>query len=464
MQNKVADKTTTKFYCQDCGYESLKWLGKCPGCEKWNTLIEEVSIPSYNERPSFYSSPQESIKLKSIEISQQDRFLTQISEFDRALGGGVVPGSLILIGGDPGIGKSTLVLQTADCLSKSYGTLLYVSGEESTQQVKLRSERIGISSEQLYILPETNLDYIIPQIDKLNPKMVVIDSIQTIYKPQFSSSPGSVGQIRECTNQLMYLAKGRNIPFFIIGHVTKDGSIAGPRVLEHIVDTVLYFEGDSKYIYRILRAVKNRFGSTNEIGVFEMRETGLKEVASPSAAFLSERATGVSGSIVTPSIEGTRPILVEMQSLVTPTNFGMAKRESLGVDYNRVALLLAVLEKKIGLQMGMYDVFVNVAGGMKVFEPAADLGIACAVVSSLKDKPIDEKTAIIGEVGLAGEIRGASYIEKRIEELSKLGFKRCLLPSHSLEAIKSTKKDAFTSIEIIGIKNLHEALNRLRLL
>lgn len=448
---------STRFYCQECGYESLKWLGKCPECQRWNTLVEEMVVEP-SPRPSFYSSPLEAIPLSQVEVSQADRLLTKMDEFDRALGGGLVPGSLVLIGGDPGIGKSTLLLQAGDRLSQSYGLLLYVSGEESAQQVKLRSERLGLSSTQLYILPETNLSAITTQVDQLKPRIVVIDSIQTIYKPELSSSPGSVGQIRECTNQLMYLSKGKNIPLFIVGHVTKDGSIAGPRVLEHIVDTVLYFEGEAHYTYRILRAIKNRFGSTNEIGVFEMRENGLKEVTSPSSSFLAERCLGVSGSIVTSSIEGTRPILVEIQSLVTTTNFGLAKRESLGVDYNRVALLLAVLEKKIGLQMGMYDVFVNVAGGMKVFEPAADLAISCAIVSSFKDRAIDDKTAVIGEVGLSGEIRGVSYVEKRVEELTKLGFNRCLLPEHNLEALKSTP------MHVIGIKSLYQALEMLRLL
>jgi len=454
----MANQSETKFYCQECGYESFKWLGKCPGCEKWNTLVEEVKIQE-SRYPSFTITPSPSTPLSEIEILEEERLLTNIKEFDRVLGGGIVPGALILIGGDPGIGKSTLVLQSANMLSNEYGKLLYVSGEESLQQIKLRAMRINVTSRNLHLLTECNLSYIINQIEELKPKVVVIDSIQTIYKPELCSSPGSVAQVRECTTQLMYLAKQKQIAIFIIGHVTKEGAIAGPRVLEHIVDTVLYFEGGQQGIYRILRAIKNRFGSTNEIGVFEMREKGLIEVNNPSSVFLSQRPLGVSGSVVTASVEGTRPILVELQSLVSPTNFGLAKRETLGVDYNRTSLLLAVLEKRMGLHLGIYDVFVNVTGGMKIIEPGIDLAIACAVVSSLKDKSIDSKTAIVGEVGLAGEVRGISYIEKRIEEVSKLGFKRFLLPQHNLEGLIKPY-----SIELIGIRNLNEALENIKIL
>ncbi|MEW6095448.1 MAG: DNA repair protein RadA [bacterium] len=453
----MVNQSSTKFYCQECGYESLKWLGKCPGCGKWNTLVEEVEIPA-SKYPSFTITPPEPKSISEIEIFEEERLLTQIEEFDRVLGGGIVPGSLILIGGDPGIGKSTLLLQSADILSTEYGLLLYVSGEESLQQIKLRAMRIDADAKNLHILTECNLDYIIKKIEELKPKVVIIDSIQTVYKPNLGSSPGSIGQVRECTTTLMYLAKQKQIAIFIIGHVTKEGAIAGPRVLEHVVDTVLYFEGGQHGAYRILRAVKNRFGSTNEIGVFEMREKGLIEVNSPSSAFLSQRPLDVSGSVVTASVEGTRPILVELQALVSPTNFGLAKRETLGVDYNRTSLLLAVLEKRLGLHLGIYDVFVNVTGGIKIVEPGADLGIASAVVSSLKDKPIDSKTAIVGEVGLAGEVRGISYIEKRIEEVSKLGFKRFILPQYNLDALKSY------SIELIGVKNLKEALDNLKIL
>lgn len=453
----MANQSTTKFYCQECGYESFRWLGKCPGCEKWNTLVEEVKMPEEGRYSYFTITPSEPTALSEIEIVEEERLLTKIKEFDRVLGGGIVPGSLILIGGDPGIGKSTLVLQSANRLSDEYGKLLYVSGEESLPQIKLRAMRINVASKNLHLLTECNLNYIINKIEELKPKMVVIDSIQTIYNPNLGSSPGSVGQVRECTTQLMYLAKQKQIAIFIIGHVTKEGAIAGPKVLEHAVDTVLYFEGGQQGIYRILRTVKNRFGSTNEIGVFEMREKGLIEVNNPSSVFLSQRPVGVSGSVVTASVEGTRPILVELQSLVSPTNFGLAKRETLGVDYNRTSLLLAVLEKRLGLHLGMYDVFVNVAGGMKIMEPGIDLAIASAVVASLKDKVIDAKTAIVGEVGLAGEVRGISYIEKRIEEVSKLGFKRFLLPQHNLEGLKSYP------IELIGIRNLKEALDILKI-
>ncbi|MEW6606980.1 MAG: DNA repair protein RadA [bacterium] len=450
----MINQSTTKFYCQECGYESLKWLGKCPGCEKWNTFVEEIKLPA-SKYPSL--APCEPKSISDIEISEEERLLTKINEFDRVLGGGIVPGALILIGGDPGIGKSTLLLQSANALSTEYGLLLYVSGEESLQQIKLRANRINADSKNLHILTECNLEYIINKIEEIKPKIVIIDSIQTIYKSELGSSPGNIGQVRECTTSLMYLAKQKQIAIFIIGHVTKEGAIAGPRVLEHIVDTVLYFEGAQYNTYRILRAVKNRFGSTNEIGVFEMQEKGLVEVNSPSSAFLSQRPIGVSGSVVTASIEGTRPILVELQSLVSPTNFGLAKRETLGVDYNRTALLLAVLEKRMGLHLGIYDVFVNVTGGMKIVEPGADLGIACAVVSSLKDKPIDSKIAIVGEVGLAGEVRGISYIEKRIEEVSKLGFERFILPEYNLAGLKSY------SIDLIGVKNLKEALENVKL-
>jgi len=453
----MVNQSSTKFYCQECGYESLKWLGKCPGCGKWNTLVEEVESP-IAKYSSFAMPISEPKSVCEIEIFEEERLLTNIKEFDRVLGGGIVPGSLILIGGDPGIGKSTLVLQSANIISTKYGLLLYISGEESLQQIKLRATRINVESKNLHIFTEGNLDYIIKKIEELKPKVVVIDSIQTVYKPNLESSPGSIGQVRECTTTLMYLAKQKQIAIIIIGHVTKEGAIAGPRVLEHMVDTVLYFEGGQQGAYRILRAVKNRFGSTNEIGVFEMREKGLIEINSPSSAFLSQRPLGVSGSVVTASVEGTRPILVELQSLVTPSSFGMAKRETLGVDYNRTSLLLAVLEKRIGLHLGIYDVFVNVAGGMKIVEPGADLGIACAVVSSFTDKTIDGKTAIVGEIGLAGEVRGISYIEKRIEEVSKLGFKRFILPQYNLDGLKSY------SIELIGVRTLKETLDYLKIL
>jgi DNA repair protein RadA/Sms len=449
-------KSFTKYYCQECGYESLKWLGKCPGCEKWNTMVEEMVQPvaaSNRGTGSFSSMPQEPKLLSQIELSTVERLKSNINEFDRVLGGGIVPGMLILIGGDPGIGKSTLLLQVSSLLSSSANKVLYVTGEESAQQIKLRADRINIKTDNLYILSECNMSYIFTQIENLMPQMVVIDSIQTVYMPEVSSSPGSVSQIRECTTALMYLAKGKSIPIFVVGHVTKEGSIAGPKVLEHIVDTVLYFEGDEQYTYRILRTIKNRFGSTNEIGVFEMFETGLAEVNSPSAAFLSQKPQGVSGSVVTAAIEGTRPILVEIQALVSSTNFGLPRRESFGIDYNRMSILLAILEKKIGLHLGQYDVFVNVAGGMKVTEPSVDLSVACSVASSLLDREIPSSIIIFGEVGLSGEIRSVSFVEKRIEEALKLGFKQCILPVSNKERLK--KK---TAIQLMGVSTLREAL------
>ncbi|MBU0700667.1 DNA repair protein RadA [bacterium] len=455
-------KTFTKYYCQECGYESLKWLGKCPGCEKWNTIIEELVQPSSTSNrgiASFSSMPQEPRLLSEIKLSTIERLKSNIDEFDRVLGGGIVPGMLILIGGDPGIGKSTLLLQVSSFLSSNdrgispCNKVLYVTGEESAQQIKLRADRLNIKTDNLYILSECNMSCILTQIENLMPQMVVIDSIQTVYTPEVSSSPGSVSQIRECTTALMYLAKGKSIPVFVVGHVTKEGSIAGPKVLEHIVDTVLYFEGDEQYTYRILRTIKNRFGSTNEIGVFEMLETGLAEVNSPSAAFLSQKPQGVSGSVVAAAIEGTRPILVEIQALVSPTNFGLPRRESFGIDYNRMSILLAILEKKAGLHLGQYDVFVNVAGGMKVNEPAVDLSVACSVASSLLDRVVPSSIIVFGEVGLSGEIRSVGFVEKRIEEALKLGFKQCILPVFNKEKIK--KK---TAINLIGVSTLTEAL------
>lgn len=443
-----------KFFCQECGHESPKWLGRCPGCNQWNTFAEEPSLPPSGYLSRKTTPPQKPQPLNEVQTSRTPRLKTGIGEFDRVLGGGVVPGSLVLIGGDPGIGKSTLLLIVADRLSKNYGNILYNSGEESNEQVKLRGERLGAFSKGLYVLSETNLDYINGQVEALKPKALVIDSIQTIFLPQISSSPGSVGQVRECTARLLYLAKQVGLPIFIVGHVTKEGAIAGPKTMEHIVDTVLYFEGEGQHLYRILRGVKNRFGPTNEIGIFEMRNEGLVEVANPSSCFLKERPEGASGSVVISSMEGTRPILVELQSLVTPTNFGLAKREALGVDYNRVSLLLAVLEKRVGFHLGAQDVFVNVAGGVKIFEPAVDLGVVLSVASSFRNKAIDPGLVCFGEVGLTGEIRGVSYIEQRLHEVSKLGFKRCLIPKHNLDQ-GARKMD---SIEVVGVGNIQGAL------
>lgn len=449
----------SRFFCQECGYESPKWMGRCPGCSQWNTFAEEPTLPP-SRYPSHKTAPGKPQSIDSIQIAKIPRLKSGIGEFDRVLGGGLVPGSLVLIGGDPGIGKSTLLFTAADRLSKNYGIALYVSGEESNEQVKLRAERIGVSSRELFILAETNLDYINEQVQSLKPKVLVIDSIQTIYTSQISSSPGSVGQVRECTGRLLQLAKEVNLPIFIVGHVTKEGAIAGPRTLEHIVDTVLYFEGETRHLYRILRAVKNRFGPTNEIGVFEMRDEGLAEVTNPSSCFLEERPEGASGSVVVSSMEGTRPILVELQSLVSPTNFGMARRETLGVDYNRILMLLAVLEKRVGLHLGSQDVFLNLVGGVRLLEPAVDLGIVLSVTSSFRDRAIDPGLVCFGEVGLTGEIRGVNYIEERLREVEKLGFKKCLIPKHNLE--RSMK--AIDSIQVIGTANIREALEEVGLI
>lgn len=442
-------RNKTKFFCQECGYESLKWIGRCPECGKWNTFVEEpVSLPSTQTLFSGYEEPR---PINKISLTGDRRLSTEIEELDRVLGGGVVQGSVILIGGEPGIGKSTLLAQIANNLSRER-VILYVSGEESSRQMKLRTERLGLNSSNLYVVSEINLDLILEHARKLNPFALVVDSIQTIYCPQLASSPGSVAQVRECTAQLMYLAKSKGIVVFIVGHVTKDGSIAGPRVLEHIVDTVLYFEGDEHHYYRILRTTKNRFGSTNEIGVFEMRERGLVQVGNPSEVFLNERRLNSPGSVVVAAQEGDRPILVEIQALVAGASFAVPQRRATGLDYNRVSLLIAVLEKRLGMQVGGCDVFVNVAGGIKVDEPASDLGIVIAIVSSFKDLPVDDKTVVMGEVGLSGEVRAVSFIERRIKESQKLGFKRCIIPEGNLKELSTNK------IEIVGVSGIREAV------
>jgi DNA repair protein RadA/Sms len=438
------------FACQVCGHQAPKWLGKCPDCGGWNTLVEEVLSPARGRVSDLKKEKPRSIH--EIESSDEDRILTGIEELDRVLGGGIVPGSVILVGGDPGIGKSTLLLQAIDGICRNR-KVLYVSGEESPKQIKLRGMRIGVTSKDLIILSETSLDLILQSIDEIKPKVLVIDSIQTVFTSDLPSAPGSIGQVRESSGRLMFYAKRTGIPIFIIGHVTKDGSIAGPRVLEHIVDTVLYFEGDTGHTFRILRAVKNRFGSTNEIGVFEMKDSGLTEVKNPSEIFLAERPFNVTGSVVVSSMEGTRPILIELQALVSPTNFGVPRRTSIGVDYNRVSLLLAVLEKRAGLHLMGQDVFVNVVGGIRIDEPAIDLGILAAVTSSFKEIPIDPRTFVIGEVGLAGEIRAISQVEARIKEGSKLGFTKAIIPISNVKKIFPVN-----GIEIIGAASVNEAL------
>jgi len=447
----------TVFNCQNCGYQSPKWLGKCPECNTWNSFAEEdytpVSIKT-KERVALYN--QEPVLLKDVQVKETSRIKTEISELDRVLGGGIVAGSVVLIGGDPGVGKSTISLQVSNQLTKQGHTVLYVSGEESIAQTKLRAKRLGKADEgNLYIVNQIDLSLIIEHVRKIKPRVVIIDSIQVLFDPSLSSSPGSVSQVRECAGMLTQLAKTTETAFFLIGHVTKEGALAGPRVLEHIVDTVLYFEGDRFSIYRILRAVKNRFGSTNEIGVFEMGSSGLEEVKNPSQIFLSERPEDVSGSIVTSALEGSRPLLVEIQALVSKSSFGYACRRTQGFDYSRLSLLIAVLEKRIGLHMEAEDVFVNVAGGMKVEDPAADLAVAVAIASAFSEKLTTPETVVLGEVGLAGEIRSVAQAALRINEAERLGFKHCLLPKNNSRNL-DYKKDG---IEIIPVSTLKETLD-----
>ncbi|MFA5411188.1 MAG: DNA repair protein RadA [Candidatus Omnitrophota bacterium] len=451
-------KTKTVFACQNCGYQSPKWLGRCPDCSSWNSFVEEdYSAPSakHRERTSLYKD--EPVLLKDIEVKEESRLKTGILELDRVLGGGIVPGSVILIGGDPGIGKSTISLQVSSQLTKLKETVLYVSGEESVAQTKLRAKRLGDSSKDgsLYIVNQTDLSLIIEYIKKLKPRAVIIDSIQVIFEPTISSSPGSVSQVRECAGILTQLAKTSGTAIFIIGHVTKEGTLAGPRVLEHIVDTVLYFEGERFSIYRILRAVKNRFGSTNEIGVFEMSSAGLREVSNPSEIFLSERPKDVTGSVVTSLLEGSRPLLVEIQALVSKAGFGYARRRAQGFDYNRLSLLIAVLEKRIGLHLELEDIFVNVAGGIKIEDPAADLAVAVAVVSAHREQLVMPEAIFLGELGLAGEVRSISQAVLRINEAEKLGFKHCILPKNNYKNL-DYKKGA---MELVPVSTLKEALD-----
>ncbi len=444
-------KAKTVFSCQNCGFQSPKWLGRCTDCQQWNTLVEEQSLATSgnNRQQATAGKPQ---KLSEIQSCAEDRISCGIGELDRTLGGGVVPGSLILVGGDPGIGKSTLMLQAVGNLAKN-GTVLYVTAEESTRQVKLRGERLGVTADQLFLLAETSLEQIKLRIKELKPDFLVIDSIQTIFTSSIESAPGSVSQVRDCAGQLMLLAKGENLPTFLVGHVTKDGSIAGPRVLEHMVDTVLYFEGDPGYPYRILRAVKNRFGSTNEIGVFEMQETGLREVSNPSELFLAERPEKSAGSAVVPSMEGSRTILVELQALVSSSSFGTPQRTAIGIDHKRVALLIAILEKKIELSLGGQDIFLNVAGGVRLDEPAVDLGVIAALASSHLNRIIDPQTVMFGEVGLTGEVRAVSRPELRVKEAARLGFNRCILPHGCLKNLEPP-----TGMQLLGIRHASEAL------
>lgn len=440
------------FFCQNCGHEENKWLGQCPMCKEWNTFVEEpVSFSKSASAKQIKDA--EVVALKHVETDQEERIKTKIEELDRVLGGGIVPGSLLLVGGDPGIGKSTLLLQVCQRLCEDKHQVLYISGEESLKQIKLRANRMGEFTEDLLLLCETNLEIVKNVIQKRKPEVVIIDSIQTMYSEEVASAPGSVSQVRESTNVFMQLAKGLGISIFIVGHVTKEGTVAGPRVLEHMVDTVLYFEGDRHASYRILRGVKNRFGSTNEIGVFEMRQNGLVEVENPSEFMLNGKPENASGSVVACSMEGTRPILIEIQALVCSSNFGMPRRTAAGTDYNRVNLLMAVLEKRVGIHLSNYDAYVNIAGGIKMNEPAVDLGIVMAIVSSYKNQPIDEKTIVFGEVGLSGEVRAVNMPEQRVVEAKKLGFTTCIMPEVSREVVKNIK-----GIKIIGVKTINEAL------
>jgi DNA repair protein RadA/Sms len=432
---------------------SPKWLGKCPSCNGWNCFAEELIVDTGTDSRAEMSFDGKPMPIEDIPVSEGQRTITGIAEVDRVLGGGIVGGSAILIGGEPGIGKSTLMLQMMHNLAEKGLKVLYVSGEESASQIKLRSERIGAASKNLFVLVEVSLEKILEQIKVISPAIVVIDSIQTVYASELMSAPGSVGQVRETSSRLILFSKKNGIPVFLVGHVTKDGSIAGPKVLEHMVDTVLYFEGDSSHSYRIIRGMKNRFGPTNEIGVFEMREKGLIEVPNPSTFFLAERPQNVAGSVVVPSLEGTRPILVEIQALVSSTSFGTPRRTAIGVDYNRVSLLVAVLDKICGLHLGGSDIFINVAGGVKVEEPAVDLGIVAAMTSSFLDKPIDAQTIVLGEVGLAGEVRAISQMEVRVKEAARLGFNRCLVPKTNATQLEKTAK-----IEICKIGSLKELL------
>ncbi|MEJ8555200.1 DNA repair protein RadA [Tepidibacter sp. Z1-5] len=448
-------KIKSKYVCQSCGYESVRWIGKCPECNDWNTFVEEIEDKkSKHDLFIIEKEVQKPVPINKLEINEQERFSTCINELDRVLGGGVVKGSLILAGGDPGIGKSTLLIQVAENVAKSGKKVLYASGEESIYQIKMRAKRLDIESENLYIFAENNLDIIEKQIDNIKPDMIIVDSIQTVYSPQITSTPGSVSQIKEGTSRFMKISKKVGISTFIVGHVTKEGSLAGPKILEHMVDAVLYFEGERYNTYRMIRAVKNRFGSTNELGVFEMRDKGLIEVENPSKILISEKPKGVSGSVIVATIEGTRPMLVELQALVCPTNFGIPKRAATGVDYNRVSLLMAVLEKRAGMQIQNQDIYINVVGGIKLNEPAIDLGIVISIASSFRNIEINEKTVAIGEVGLTGEIRGVSFIEKRIAECKKLGFNRVIVPKSNLKGLEN-----MDDIKIVGVENIREALD-----
>ena len=448
-------KAKTVFFCTECGNETPKWSGRCPACGAWNTIVEQTDKPVKSGRKSVFSTTVKAERITELGTSDEIRFLTGMGELDRVLGGGAVKGSLVLVGGAPGIGKSTLMLQICKKLGE-FSKVLYVSGEESTRQLKLRAQRLRVESENLYVLSETCLGNVMECVREEKPDVLIVDSIQTLYNEEVDSPAGGVGQVKDCTMALMQLAKGQGITVFVIGHVNKEGSIAGPKVLEHMVDCVLYFEGDRQMTHRILRAVKNRYGSTNEIGVFDMGEAGLRQVENPSQAMLSGRPTNASGTCVTAVMEGTRPLLAEIQGLATTSGFGTPRRMSTGFDYARMALILAVLEKRAGFYFSNLDAYLNVVGGLRIDEPAVDLAVAMALVSSLKDTPIRDDTVVFGEIGLAGELRSVSHIESRVSEAYRLGFTRCVLPYHSMKSIDSKR---FSGVELIGVHNVREAFD-----
>ncbi|CEP81505.1 DNA repair protein RadA [Paraclostridium sordellii] len=450
-------KIKTKYVCQECGYENSKWLGKCPECSNWNTFVEEIEEKRSKSNKEVFvidKSSSRPLNINSIETIKEQRFSTCINELDRVLGGGVVKGSLVLVGGDPGIGKSTLLIQVSSNVANSGKKVLYISGEESASQIKMRAQRLGIKSDNLYIFAENNLSIIEAHLENVNPDLIIVDSIQTVFSPEITSAPGTVSQIKEGTSRFMKISKKMGISTFVVGHVTKEGALAGPKVLEHMVDTVLYFEGERFNTYRLVRAVKNRFGSTNELGVFEMREIGLVELENPSKILISEKPKDVAGSVIISTVEGTRPMLLELQALVSPTSFGIPKRTATGVDYNRVSLLMAVLEKRVGMQIQNQDVYINVVGGIKINEPSIDLGIVMSIASSFRNIPIDGNVAITGEVGLTGEIRAVSFIEKRIAECKKLGFTKIIIPKSNYEAVKDIK-----GIDICPVDSVRQAIN-----
>jgi DNA repair protein RadA/Sms len=455
MANKAP---RTVYACQTCGYQSRKWLGKCPDCNAWNSFAEErereTTTSAASARSGIKLRDSKPIAFTAIEAQDEARNVTGIEEFDRVLGGGIVPGSLILIGGEPGIGKSTLLSQVADKLSHVYGSVLYVSGEESERQIKLRGERLGINPENLYLLSETSLERIFDEMDRLQPQAVIVDSVQTVFSAKLESAPGSVSQVREIAGQFLLVAKNLTIPVFLIGHVTKEGTIAGPKALEHIVDTVIYFEGERHHNHRILRAAKNRFGAANELGIFEMTSAGLVGVPNPSEVFLSERPIGASGSAVIAAMEGTRPMLIELQALVSSSKFGTGRRTVQGVEQNRVALLVAMLEKRVGLNLSGDDIFVNLVGGLEIDEPAIDLGIIAATVSSFRNIPLDQHTIVFGELGLAGEVRATSHAPLRLREAARMGFKRVVMPKNNLPGLEKDDR-----IEVIGVRSVTDALD-----